>query len=85
MVAGHGDWGRDGLLYAATPYGGYRLAELLKEVPGLRYQAAAQGVRRFRLGLGNDPAKGRLLASLRSRLSIIDCAEKPDLMQIVKM
>jgi hypothetical protein len=71
MVAGHGDWGRDGVLYATTRYGGYRLAELLKEVPGLRYQAAAQGVRRFRLGLESDPAKERFLAKLRSRLSII--------------
>ena len=71
MVTGHGDWGRDGVLYAMTHYGGYRLAELFKEVPGLRCQAAAQGVRRFRLGLGKDPAKERFLAKLKSRLSII--------------
>jgi putative transposase len=71
MVTVHGDWGRDGVLYAATRYGGYRLAELINQVAGLRYQAAAQGVRRFRLGLGNDSAKERFLAKLRSKLSII--------------
>jgi hypothetical protein len=67
MAAAHGDWGRDGVLYVATRYGGYRLAELMGELPGLKYQAAAQGVRRFRLGLKNDAAKERFVHRLSKR------------------
>jgi hypothetical protein len=44
MVEAHGDLGRDGVLYTATRYGGYRLAEVVSEIPGLKYQAAAQGM-----------------------------------------
>jgi putative transposase len=71
MVSTHGDWGRDGVLYVATRYGGYRLVEVVGEVPGLRYQAAAQGVRRFSRGLTNDPARERFVRKLRKKLSII--------------
>ena len=71
LAARHGDWGRDGILYVATRYGGYRLAELLEEMPELKYQAAAQGVRRFRLGLRADPAKERFVNRLKKQLSII--------------
>ena len=71
MLSGHGDWGRDGLLHVATRHGGYRLAELLQEIPGLKYQAAAQGIRRFRLGLAADPAKARFVTRLQQELSII--------------
>jgi hypothetical protein len=71
MTAAHGDWGRDGVLYVATRYGGYRLAELLGELPELKYQAAAQGVRRFRLGLKADSAKERFVTRLKKQLSII--------------
>jgi putative transposase len=68
MTAAYGDWGRDGVLYVATRYGGYRLAELLGEMPELKYQAAAQGVRRFRLGLKEDPAKERFVNRLKKQL-----------------
>jgi hypothetical protein len=44
----HGDWGRDGLLAAATRHWGWRLAEVVKQVPGMSSAAAAQGTRRFR-------------------------------------
>lgn len=71
MLATHGDWGRDGVLYVATRYAGYRLAELLAEVPGLKYQAAAQAVRRFGVGLATDPARARFVAKMRKQLSII--------------
>jgi hypothetical protein len=71
MAAAHGDWGRDGVLYVATRHGGYRLAELLGELPGLKYQAAAQGVRRFRHGLRDDRAKERFVNRLKKQLSII--------------
>jgi putative transposase len=71
MQSTHGDWARDGVLYVATRYGGYRLAQVLKETPGLSYQAAAQGVRRFRRGLEADPAKEVFVARLRQQLSMI--------------
>jgi hypothetical protein len=71
MVNTHGDWGRDGVLHVATRYGGYRLVEVVREVPGLRYQAAAQGVRRFSRGLREDPARERFVGRLRKQLSII--------------
>jgi hypothetical protein len=65
MIDTHGDWGRDGLHYVATRYGGYRLAELVGKVKGLKYQAAAQGVRRFRQGLAEDAARRRFVSRLR--------------------
>jgi REP element-mobilizing transposase RayT len=71
MVTAHGDWGRDGVLYVATRYGGYRLAEVLGNLPGLKYQAAVQGMRRFGVGLGKDPAKDRFVTKLRRQLSLI--------------
>ena len=71
MTAAYGDWGRDGVLYVATRYGGYRLAELMGELPEMKYQAAAQGVRRFRLGLKDDPAKERFVNRLKKQLSTI--------------
>ena len=71
MTATYGDWGRDGVLYVATRHGGYRLAELLSELPEIKYQAAAQGIRRFRLGLKDDPAKERFVSRLRKQMSTI--------------
>ena len=47
MIGAYGDWGRDGLLAVATRHLGWRLAEVVREVPGLSYAAAAQGIRRF--------------------------------------
>jgi hypothetical protein len=69
MIGAHGDWGRDGLHYVATRYGGYRLRELLTQIEGLKYQAAAQGVRRFQQRLAADPARQRFVARLRHWLS----------------
>jgi hypothetical protein len=65
MVTAHGDWGRDGVFYVATRYGGYRLAELVGEVPGLKYLAVAQGVRRFRHRLREDQALSDFVERLR--------------------
>ena len=47
MTTTYGDWGRDGLLAVATRHLGWRLVEVVREVPGLGYAAAAQGIRRF--------------------------------------
>ena len=41
------DCGRDGTMAVATRHLGRRLADVVREVPGLKYAAAAQGIRRF--------------------------------------
>ncbi|MCL4176998.1 MAG: transposase [Verrucomicrobia bacterium] len=61
----HGDWGRDGVMYVAVRYGGMRLAEVVPPV-GLKYQAAAQAVKRFAQMLADDPERQRFVAKLRS-------------------
>jgi hypothetical protein len=43
MAEGHGDWGRDGTLAVATRYLGWRLAEVVRQVRGLKYAAVAPG------------------------------------------
>ena len=47
MREGYGDWGRDGTLAVATRHLGWRLVEAVREVEGVSYAAAAQGIRRF--------------------------------------
>jgi len=47
MTADYGDWGRDGTMAVATRHLGWRLVEVMREVRGLKYAAAAQGIRRF--------------------------------------
>lgn len=43
----YGDWGRDGTMAVATRALGWQLAEVVREVGGVNYMAAAQGTRRF--------------------------------------
>jgi hypothetical protein len=52
----HGDWGRDGVMYVAVRHGGMRLAEVVRPV-GLKYQAAAQAVKRFAQTQADDPKR----------------------------
>lgn len=47
MAGSYGDWGRDGTIAVATRALGWRLVEVVKELNGLGYAAAAQGLRRF--------------------------------------
>jgi REP element-mobilizing transposase RayT len=47
MTEGYGDWRRDGTMAVATRHLGWRLVEVMREVRGLKYAAAAQGIRRF--------------------------------------
>lgn len=47
MTERYGDWGRDGTIAVATRHLGWRLVEVVREVKGLNYAAAAQGIRRF--------------------------------------
>jgi REP element-mobilizing transposase RayT len=65
----HGDWTRDALLYAAVRHGGWRLSEVYGNIPGLRYQAAAQGVKRIAARLARDAECRRLVDRLKTRLS----------------
>jgi REP element-mobilizing transposase RayT len=66
----HGDWGRDGVMYVAVRHGGIRLAEVVGEV-GLKYQAAAQAVKRFGQVLADDPERKRFVSKLRKEMSTI--------------
>lgn len=47
MAERYGDWGRDATLAVATKELGWRLVDAVREVGGMEYAAAAQGVRRF--------------------------------------
>jgi putative transposase len=69
-AARHGDWSRDAVMYVATRSGGLRLAEVAPEA-GLKYQAAAQAVKRFGQALPEDPKRQRFVAALQRDMSTI--------------
>lgn len=71
MASEYGDWGRDGLMAVATRHLGWRLVEVVREIPGLSYGAAAQGIRRFWKQFPQDPAKTAFQRSLLKQLSKI--------------
>jgi hypothetical protein len=58
LTSRHGYWGRNGLMAVATRHPGWRLIEGVREIPGLSYGAAAQGIRQFWRLLPAGPAKG---------------------------
>ena len=68
MTTRHGDWGRNGLMAVATRHLGWRLVEVVREIPGLGYGAAAQGIRRFWMQLPHDAAKEKFRRELLSRM-----------------
>ena len=55
----HEDWMRDAVAYAAVRHGGWRLSEVVGQIAGLKYPAAAQGVRRIEA----RPASGSSVGS----------------------
>jgi hypothetical protein len=55
-------------MYVATRHGGLRLAEVVREM-GIRYQTAAQAVKRFGQALGDDPKRERFVAALKRHMS----------------
>ena len=67
----HGDWGREAAMHVAVRHGGLRLAQVVKELKGLRYQAAAQAMKRFAAVLDQDAARQKFVLQLRRQLSII--------------
>ena len=66
----HGDWGRDGLMYVAVRYGGLRLTEIVERT-GMKYQAAAQAVKRFGNGLAGNREQRRFVEEFRKQMSTI--------------
>ena len=60
----------------ALRHGGLRLAEVAPQA-GLKYQAAAQAVKRFGQALAGDAERKRFASVLRRKLSTIDSAGKP--------
>ncbi|MFM8357508.1 MAG: hypothetical protein ACKOET_03035 [Verrucomicrobiota bacterium] len=69
MTTQYGDWDRNGLMAVATRHLGWRLVEVVREIPGLGYTAAAQGIRRFWSQLPKDPRKERFRRGLLAQLS----------------
>ena len=59
MTARHGDWGRDGTM------------EIVKQIPGLKYAAGAQGIRRFWRKSEVRPELGNFADRMQNRMSII--------------
>ena len=57
-------------MYVAVRYGGLRLTEVVRQV-GMRYQAAAQGVKRFGEALAGNAERERFFSKLRREVSII--------------
>ena len=55
MTSRYGDWGRNGVMAVATRHLGWRLIEVVREIPGLSYGAAAQGIRQFWKHLAKHP------------------------------
>lgn len=70
-VVEHGNWIRDAVMYTAVRHLGYRLVEVYREIPGLKYPAAAAAVKRFgRMQIEDEKKKGfvkALLGALKSR------------------
>jgi len=69
LLAAHGDWGRDGTVYVAVHRGGMRLPEVLPYLPGLKYQALAQGIKRFKSALATDPQRRKFVSQIQAELS----------------
>lgn len=68
-VERYGDWTRDAVLYVAVRHLGYGLSEIYQRVPGLKYQAAAQAVKRIAARRENDPECAAFLRRLTAKLS----------------
>ncbi len=70
MKANYGDTGRDALLAVATRHLGWRLSEVVREVSGLSYAAAAQGIRRFWARCAENKEQMTVASPLQNQLSI---------------
>jgi hypothetical protein len=64
----HGDWTRDAVLSVAVREGRLRLPEVLRRIPGLSYNAAAQAIRRVRERGKGDRDLAQFMRSLEARV-----------------
>jgi hypothetical protein len=67
-----GDWGRDGTMAVAVRHLGWRMAEVVRQVPGVNYAAVAQGIRRFWRRAETDPARAQFARRLRGKMSNVN-------------
>ncbi len=65
----YGDWTRDAVLYLAVRHAGYGLSEVYGRIPGLKYQAGAQAVRRIEQRRLKDPECDRFIRRLVRQMS----------------
>jgi putative transposase len=68
-VERYGDWTRDAVLYLAVRHAGYGLSEVRGRIPGLKYQAAAQGVKRIEMRRQRDAECDAFVRHIAKRLS----------------
>lgn len=66
-LGAHGNWIRDAVSFTAVRHLGYRLAEAYREIPGLKYPAAA-AVKRFGCLEVDDGERARFVGRLRRAL-----------------
>lgn len=71
ILEAHGDGGRDGVLYVLVRHARFRLPELLGQLPGVRYSAAAQAIQRFGKALPRDGDRARFAQRYRRQLAKI--------------
>ena len=76
MLEGRRDWGRDGVMYVAVRHGGYRLAEVVRRIDGLKYPAGAQAVRRFGQRLDENREMKRFVAAMKREMAGIVAASR---------
>ena len=69
MIRNHGDWGRDAVLFVATRSLGWKLSEIILEIPGLRYNAAAQAIRRYQRVSLTIPERAEFSRKLAERFA----------------
>ena len=67
-LVAHGNWIRDAVLFTAVRHLGHRLAEVYREIPGLKYPAAAAAVKRFGRMRLDDRERARFVGRLRRTL-----------------
>ena len=65
----YGDWTRDALMSVAVREGGLRLPEVLRQVPGLSYNAAAQAIRRVRERSKSHKDLAQFMRKLESKIA----------------
>ena len=67
----YGDWGRDGTMAVVTRHLGWRLVEVVRQVRGLKYAAAAQRIRRFWRWAEEDGQLAQFAGRLKATMSIV--------------